>query len=82
MQILPRLGNPAAHGLQQADINRIEQAFLEEMLKYCGPTPLDGAFSGASGEEQFASFLTREHAALLAGQLDLGLGAQLGKERK
>nr|WP_111300112.1 flagellar biosynthesis protein FlgJ [Paracoccus saliphilus] len=52
--------------------NQLEQAFLEEMLKYCGPGAAQGGFSGGAGEEQFASFLTREHAALLAGRLDLG----------
>ncbi|WP_419268835.1 flagellar biosynthesis protein FlgJ [Paracoccus sp. T5] len=44
------------------------------MLKYCGPGASEGGFSGGAGEEQFASFLTREHAALLAGRLDLGFG--------
>ncbi|MGP9803526.1 rod-binding protein [Paracoccus sp. NSM] len=42
------------------------------MLKYCGPKPMSGAFSGGAGEDQFGSFLTREHAAILARQVDLG----------
>lgn len=58
---------------------QLEQAFLEEMLKYCGPRASDGAFSGGAGEEQFASFLTREHAAALSGRLDLGFAAMLEK---
>lgn len=54
--------------------DQVEQMFLEEMLKYAGPGALSGSFGGGAGEEQFASFLTREHAALLAQRLDLGLG--------
>lgn len=55
---------------QPAD--QLERAFLEEMLKYCGPKPMSGAFSGGAGEDHFGSFLTREHAAILARQVDLG----------
>ena len=51
---------------------QLEQAFLEEMLKYCGPGPMSGAFSGGAGEDHFGSFLTREHAAILSRQVDLG----------
>ncbi|RJK97341.1 hypothetical protein D3P06_16840 [Paracoccus aestuarii] len=58
--------------------DQLEQVFLEEMLKYCGPQASEGAFSGGAGEEQFASFLTREHAAILARQVDLGFAAMLG----
>lgn len=61
---------PPSVGVKIAD--QLEQAFLEEMLKYCGPGAAEGGFSGGAGEEQFTSFLTREHAALLAGRLDLG----------
>lgn len=53
---------------------RLEQAFLEEMLKYCGPKPEGGAFGGGIGEDQFGSFLTREYAAVMAAQIDLGFG--------
>lgn len=53
---------------------KLEQAFLEEMLKYAGPKPSDHAFGGGIGEEQFSTFLTREYAAILADSLDLGLG--------
>ncbi|RJE80894.1 rod-binding protein [Paracoccus sp. JM45] len=58
--------------------SKLEQAFLEEMLKYCGPSALEGEFSGGAGEDQFNSFLNREYAASLAGRLDLGLGRQTG----
>ena len=63
--------------LSSAD--QLEQAFLEEMLKYCGPTETQGEFSGGAGEEQFYSFLSREHAGVLAARLDLGFEAILEK---
>ncbi|WP_108500697.1 rod-binding protein [Paracoccus indicus] len=59
--------------------SKLEQAFLEEMLKYCGPTSMKGEFSGGAGEDQFNSFLTREYATSLAGRLDLGLSRSLGR---
>lgn len=59
---------------------KLEQAFLEEMLKYCGPKSVTGAFGGGIGEDQFASFLTQEYAAVLAGQIDLGLGDRMEKQ--
>ena len=52
---------------------KLERAFLEVMLKYAGPKPAEGGFSGGIGEEQFASFLTESHAAMLADRLDFGL---------
>lgn len=54
--------------------DKLEQAFLEEMLKYAGPKPSDSAFGGGIGEEQFSTFMTREYAAVLADSLDLGFG--------
>ncbi len=65
-QIIPARPDPA---------DRLEQAFLEEMLKYCGPPAGKGEFSGGIGEEQFTSFLTQEWAGLLATRIDLGFGA-------
>ncbi len=59
--------------------SKLEQAFLEEMLKYCGPSSMKGEFSGGAGEDQFNSFLTREYAASLAGRLDLNLNPGLSR---
>ena len=55
--------------------DRIEQAFLEEMLKYVRPPTHAGGFGGGHGEDQFSTFMNREYAALLAARLDLGLGS-------
>lgn len=71
---------PAPRAPSAAD--RLEQAFLEEMLKYCGVRAANDGFSGGAGEAQFASFLTREHAAMLAGKIDLGFAPMLGEARK
>ena len=57
-----------------APMEKLEQAFLEEMLKYCGPKSAAGAFGGGIGEDQFGSFLTQEYAAVLAAQINLGFG--------
>lgn len=54
--------------------DRLEQAFLEEMLKYCNPQNAKGSFAGGHGEEHFSSFLNQEYAALLSVRLDLGFG--------
>lgn len=66
----------AAPSDRQAE-HRLEQVFLEEMLKYAGPKPSADQFGGGIGEEQFSTFLTREYAALLADSLDFGF--RLGK---
>lgn len=60
--------------LPRAPSQQLEQAFLEEMLKYCGPKSNAGAFGGGIGEDQFSSFLIQEQAAALAARMDLGFG--------
>lgn len=71
--IIPKMDLPVAEiRSNRFAAEQLEQMFLEEMLKYCGPKPLSGAFSGGPGEEQFASFLSQARAELLAETLDLG----------
>lgn len=65
----PPSGTPSTPGFA----DRLEQLLLEEMLKHAGPRPAQGAFGGGTGEEQFATFLTREYAACLASALEFGL---------
>lgn len=57
--------------------NGLETAFLSEMLKYAGPGPLQGEFSGGIGESQFSSMLTDLYAEALSMKLDLGLTNKL-----
>lgn len=53
-------------------MNRLERAFLEEMMTHIFPDA-GGAISSGSRESEFASFLRREYAAALAARVDLGL---------
>ena len=57
--------------------DQLETAFLAEMLKIAMPDAGVGAFGGGTGESQFSSFLTEQHAAALASRLDLGLAGRL-----
>lgn len=77
MQIEPTSTRPPAPDTLAAAQN-LEAAFLEEMLQHAGPRAMQGAFSGGAGEDQFASFLRREHAAALADRLDLGFARMIG----
>lgn len=56
---------------------RLETAFLSEMLNIAMPAQGDSPFGGGSGESQFASFLNEQYAGALAARLDLGLTAKL-----
>lgn len=76
MQVQFRDIPPAAR--PAATIERLETAFLAEMLKHAVPQGLPGPFGGGSGESQFASFRTEQLAQSLAGAIDLGLGRRLG----
>lgn len=60
-------GTPSA---SQAD--RLESAFLAEMLKYTGMESSESPFSGGVGESQFASWLTEQRADALSRRIDLG----------
>ncbi len=73
MNVTPITAMPAPTDPKREASDQLEQAFLEEMLKYCGPRTMEGSFSGGAGEDQFGSFLTAEYAAVLAEKLDLGL---------
>lgn len=77
MQIESTRTAPAQQSPALVAAAKLEQAFLEEMLKYCGPKPTEGSFSGGAGEEQFTSFLTQQYAARLSGRLNLGFAAML-----
>ena len=58
--------------------NGLETAFLSEMLKYAGPQPAQGEFSGGIGESQFRSMLIDAYAEALSAKLDLGLTNKTG----
>ncbi len=79
MQVNNMLHSTETSSAPTAVADKLEQAFLEEMLKYCGPAARQGEFSGGVGEDQFNSFLTREYSAKLSERLDLGFAAALTK---
>ena len=71
MEIPPRLPSPIQASTSVT--TGLEQVFMEEMLKYMGPSAMTGTFSGGAGEDYFFSYLSQEYARVLAGTLDLGL---------
>ena len=82
MQINFNSISPGAATLPDTAAKRLERAFLEEMLKYAGPKPSEGSFSGGAGEAQFSSFLNESYAARLSESLDLGLADKLERGTK
>jgi flagellar protein FlgJ len=75
--VLPQQDQARADGGDHAALRKValdlEAAFLAEMLKHSGLGEREGAFGGGAGEAQFASFLTQEHARLLAERGGIGL---------
>lgn len=57
--------------------DRLETAFLTEMLKIAMPDQSGTPFHGGAGESQFASFLVEQHAAAIAARIDLRLDSRL-----
>ncbi|HRO13827.1 MAG TPA: hypothetical protein PLL33_02075 [Paracoccus sp. (in: a-proteobacteria)] len=78
MQVQMRGAQPLVRDVERT-ADRLESAFLAEMLKHAAPQGWDGAFGGGVGESQFASFMTEQQAGMLAQALDLRLAEALGK---
>ena len=60
----------------RAKAQDLEAVFLAEMLAHAGMAEQKGAFSGAEGEAQFASFLRQEQARAIAQGGGIGLAVQ------
>lgn len=56
---------------------QLETAFLSEMLGQAGLNAAPDAFSGGTGEQQFASFLRDEQARAIVGRGGIGLTESL-----
>ncbi len=71
------MGNLAPHSARDNELwataQKLEAAFLSEMLKSAGVGRTPGAFGGGAGEEQFASFLRDEEARAMAAHGGVGL---------
>ncbi|HGG63719.1 MAG TPA: chemotaxis protein chel [Rhodobacteraceae bacterium] len=55
----------------------LEASFLAEMLKSAGYGKAREAFGGGAGEDQFQSFLLREHARAIVDHGGIGLAQSL-----
>lgn len=71
----PPPGNKDAQLMQLA--TKLEASFLAEMLKNAGFGRTSESFGGGIGEEQFASFVTENHARKLAETGGVGLAEHL-----
>lgn len=60
------------HALRQA-AQELEVSFLAEMLKSAGFGKPRESFGGGAGEDQFASFLRKEHARAMVQAGGIGL---------
>ena len=76
-----RVGRPAPADAREDPLRAVAQdleaAFLAEMLKHSGLGAGSDSFGGGVGEDQFASFLTQEHARLLAERGGIGLAESI-----
>jgi Rod binding domain-containing protein len=70
-------GQAAGHEALWSVAKELEASFLAEMLKHSGLGATSGPFDGGAGEEQFASFLTQEHARLFAESGGIGLAESI-----
>lgn len=69
---------PAARRDELRDVSeKLEAAFLSEMLKGAGLGARKGAFGGGVGEDQFASMLRERQAQLVVETGGIGLAEQL-----
>ncbi|MGP1355207.1 rod-binding protein [Roseicyclus sp.] len=75
----PSSGPPARdHAHLRRVSQELEAAFLAEMLKHAGiGTGRNGLGGGGAGEDQFASLLRTEHAALLTERGGIGLAESI-----
>jgi Rod binding domain-containing protein len=79
MNLTEALGStpsPRDHALHDT-AEKLEAAFLSEMLKAAGLGEARGAFGGGAGEEQFASFLRNEQARAMSAHGGLGLAQSI-----
>lgn len=79
-EITPLTG-PAPQANHSAQLRqaaeKLEAAFLSEMLKAAGLDKAPGAFGGGAGEAQFASFLREAQAAEMVKHGGIGLAEHL-----
>ena len=72
----PATGVPRESALRQA-AEKLEAAFLSEMLKASGVGRTPDSFGGGAGETQFASYLRQAQAEAMAESGGIGLAEHL-----
>ena len=77
MKINMSMSPPSQPSETASNSDRLEAAFLTEMLKIAMPEPGKGPFHGGIGESQFSSFLVEQHATAIASRIDLRLDSRL-----
>ena len=65
-----------------AAAQKLEAAFLSEMLKHAGVGAVSETFGGGAGEEHFASFLRDEQAAQMVSAGGIGIAEALFEAMK
>jgi Rod binding domain-containing protein len=75
-QVTPVALAPREQSLRET-AEKLEAAFLSEMLKAAGLGEARGAFGGGAGEEQFSSFLRDEQARAMTAHGGIGLAQSI-----
>ncbi len=75
----PPAAAPTDEARLRAIAQKLEAAFLSEMLKSAGLGKTSESFGGGEGEEQFSSFLRDEQARLFAEKGGIGLAESIFK---
>lgn len=72
-----RIGQTHADTRLKDAAQKLEAAFLSEMLKAAGLDKVAAGFGGGPGEEQFRSFLVDEQASAMVAAGGVGLAESL-----
>lgn len=72
--------NPVPKAPERLAAEKLETAFVAEMLKASGLGKMPEGFGGGAGEEQFSSFLREAQAKEIVRAGGFGLAAQFEKQ--
>ena len=77
MDIVDATAQPPRRIALRQTAEKLEAAFLAEMLKNAGVGAMKGPFGGGTGEGQFASLMREEQARLMVEAGGIGLAEHL-----
>lgn len=75
--IAPGTLSPDRNAALHVAAEKLEAAFLAEMLKSAGLGKTSDSFGGGAGEDQFSSFLVQEHALAMVRAGGIGLAESI-----